>query len=107
MSSRIDRKYLGRFGVAIYQNPEIMRRRKTLASSPKGVDLLTVAGEGVEGTAGELFELFCKRIPQLKALCKGSKAFGRYYLSPLVKNDPDHAKVRTLNGYIIYTLSAV
>ena len=42
----------------------------------------------------------------MKALCKNSpKAFARYYLSPLVKNDPDRAKVRMLNGYKIYTLT--
>ena len=106
LNLKIEPKYLGRFGVAIYQNAEIMQRRKTLASSPKGVDLLTVAGEGVEGTAGALFEHFAKRIPKLKALCKNSsKVFGRFYLSPLVKNDPDRAKVRMLNGNKIYTLT--
>jgi hypothetical protein len=106
LNLEIDRKYLGRFGVAIYQNAEIMQRRKTLASSPKGVDLLSVAGEGVEGTAGALFDLFSNRIPKLKALCKNSpKVFARYHLSPLVKNDPDRAKVRMLNGNKIYTLT--
>jgi len=64
LNLKIEPKYLGRFGVAIYQNAEIMQRRKTLASSPKGVDLLSVAGEGVEGTAGALFDLFSNRIPK-------------------------------------------
>jgi hypothetical protein len=102
-------EFKGRFGVAIYQNAEIMARKigaKVKACQAKGADILGATGDGVEGTAGELFVLFSKRIPQLKSMCKGPKAFGRYHLSPLVKSVPDRAKARMLDGNKIYTLTA-
>jgi hypothetical protein len=103
-------EFNGRFGVAIYQNAEIMARKmgaKVKASQSKGADVLGAVGDGVEGTAGELFVLFSKRIPQLKSNCKSPKAFGRYYLTPLVKSVPDRAKARMLDGNKVYTLTGV
>jgi hypothetical protein len=101
----IDPKYKGRFGVADYRNPEIMRMLEGIKLQAPALDLIDTAFEEpgrVEGTAGMLL---AKASSRMKKLCRGSsKVFGRY-LSRWVKELPDRAKVRVLDGNKIYTIT--
>jgi len=107
----IDPKYKGRFGVADYHVPEIMRKLNALVPAHQVCDLIDEefkdigAEDCVQGTAGEIFELFTRVAKQMNALCKGStRVFGRH-LSDLVRDFPDRFKSRMLDGKTIYTIS--
>jgi hypothetical protein len=106
MHLKIDPKYKGRFGVADYQNPEILRMINDIKDPSPALDLIDTAFEepgSVEGTAGTLLQ---KASRQMKKLCRGSsRIFGRKYLSRWVKELPDRARFRRLNGEVIYTIT--
>jgi len=115
LNLEIDPKYKGRFGVADYKNPEILRMMEAMEPEFQALEYIEELWNEeinkkrfgrVEGTTSWILSCLLESGVgrQVQALCRGStRAFGRY-LASLAKKRPDKITSRILDGKTLYTI---
>ena len=100
----------GRFDVADYQAPEILRKMEETNPEHQPLNLMDMEFAGieredcVEGTAAQILALLGKESKLYQLYRGSSKAFGRY-LNGMVREHRDRFKSRMLHGNRIYSIT--